>query len=250
MNPEAAQKGRKRTTMQVRTEAWSVLLVMEAETDATVGGGVKPGRVYEDHFIVHLDRKSFFARLGMLRAEGFFYLDGKQKSPETSYYFHKGREKAHRRLRDKWFPKGEMAWPTGSAASPFLPFIQPAMREKVLDIALGSSPGPRTAGEITGLFEAPGPPRGGEYVEAQAAYKVPDSTLRATYFSCPACGGQDLEVKHRLDPKELSHLFEVKCHSAFLVQCCTHPLADFFLIAFGENSLRQQVVKVLLPGEW
>jgi hypothetical protein len=34
-----------------------------------------------------------------------------------------------------------------------------------------------------------------------------------------------------------------------MMQCCQQP-AHLFMITFGENSLHQQVIKVLVPGEW
>jgi hypothetical protein len=246
MGSEEALRGRKRTSLEVKAEAWAVLLVCEAEAQATVGGGFIPGDVYERHFKGHLDRTNFFHRLGVLRGEGFFYLDGKQKSPTTRYYFHKGREKLHRRVRDTWFPRGVPVWPTNPPGIPAGPLFDPPLPLTASEFAAAYRQG-ADPGVIVEVFP-PIKPR--EHTEAEPKYQVPDSTLRATYFSCPLCGGQDLRFKHNLTPGELDHLFEVKCHSALLVQCRTHPSADFFLIALGENSLDQQVLKVLVPGEW
>jgi len=243
MGPESALRGRKRTSLEVKAEAWAVLLVCEAAAQASQGGGFKPGDVYERHFKEHLDRTNFFHRLGLLRGEGFFYLDGKQKSPETKYYFHKGRERLHRQIRDRWFPKGVPVWPTNPPGIPSAPLFE--------------APGPVTASEVVAargsdpsvMVEMYPPIKLREHTQAVPQYQVPDSSLRATYFSCPLCGGQDLRVKHNLNTRELEHLFESYCHSAFMMQCCALP-THLFVITFGENSLHQQVVKVLVPGEW
>ena len=244
MSAEEALRGRKRTSLEVKAEAWAVLLACEAQAQATLGGGFKPADAYKWHFKEYMDRTTYFHRLGMLRVEGFFYLDGPQKSPGTSYYFHKGMSSLHLKVRGKWFPKGILVWPTNPPGISSLPLLD--------------RPGLCTARESAAqrgadhdvIVEAYPPIKPREHTHPEPAYQVPDSTLRATYFSCPACGCQDLVLKHRLDTRELNHLFEAYCHSAFLMQCCAYPLADFFLIAFGENSLHQQVVKVLLPGEW
>jgi hypothetical protein len=244
MGPEAALRGRKRTPLEVKAEAWAILLVCEVEAQVNQGGGFKPGDVYEGHFKGHLDRKDFFHRLGLLRAEGFFYLDGKQKSPETRYFFHLHETRLRRRVQSKWFPKGVPVWPTNPPGIPSAPLFD--------------APGPVTASEVAAarrgeepnvIVEMFPPIKPREHVEVEPQYRVPDSTLRATFFSCPLCGGQDLRVKHHLDVQELQHLFESYCHSAFLMQCCALP-SHLFMITFGENSLHQQVIKVLVPGEW
>ena len=97
MSAEEALRGRKRTSLEVKTEAWAVLLACEATNLGNEDKGFRPADVYERHFNEHMDRKTYFHRLGMLRAEGFFHLDGPQKSPLTKYYFHKGLEKLHRK---------------------------------------------------------------------------------------------------------------------------------------------------------
>jgi len=250
MSAGAAPRGRKRTSLEVKTEAWAVLLACEAQAQATLGMGFKSGEVYERYFREHLDQNTYFHRLGMLRAEGFFHLDGPQKSPETKYYFHTHREKLRRKVRDKWFPKGVPVCPTNPPGISSLPLLDRPGHCTVRESAAQRGADPDA------MVEPHPPIKPREHTHPEPAYQVPDSTLRATHFSCPACGCQDLVVKHRLDTRELEHLFqafvpfiEAHCHSAFLMQCCAHR-SHLFLIAFGENTLHQQVVKVLLPGEW
>lgn len=237
MEPGSALRGRKRTSLEVKSEAWAVLLSCESFAQASQGGGFRPGDVYEGHFKEHLDRTNFFHRLGMLRAEGFFYLDGRQKSPETKYFFLKDRVKLHRKVRDTWFPKGVVLWPPVGVDLPSAPLFD--------------APGPekRDGGFTNVMVETYPPIKPRENTEPEPAYQAVHSGVRATYFSCPLCGSPNLVVKHSLKTTELEHLFDQRCHSAFLVQCCCHP-SHFFMIAFGENSQDQQVVKVLLPGEW
>jgi hypothetical protein len=247
MEPEAALRGRKRTSMEVKAEAWAVLLVCEAEAQATLGGGFRPGDVYERHFKEHLNRTDYFHRFGMLRKAEFFYFDGKQKSPETNYYFVKGREKLHRKVRDTWFPRGVPVWPANPPGIPSGPLFGPPIPVTASEFAAAYRK--RAEADPGVIVEAYPPIKPREHIQPDPPYRVPDVSLRATYFSCPLCGGQDLQVKHCIDPKELQHLFESYCHSGFMMQCCQQP-AHLFMITFGENSLHQQVIKVLVPGEW